>query len=250
MAGVTRRGSAGSSGAAAPKTKRFTSWSYSRYNDWLKCHLYAYFKHLLKVKEPEGPALKRGQEIDDLCTKYASGVLAKCPPELIRFKEDFDALRKIKRKLNLQQELAFTKTWQPTDWRDWENAWVRVKMDCYYVEDTVLKIIDFKTGRIYPDNEKQLDLYAAVGILVAAPDVESVEAELWYLDQEGENVVAKTYTRAEAKALLKQWEKDIKPMLVDSTFKPMPSEHACRYCFFGQKAKKDPKKKGPGLCQF
>jgi hypothetical protein len=245
-------GKRASSGTHVPMkiTKRFTSWSYSRFNDYIKCPLKAALKHLVKVNEPAGPALARGSAIDQLCTDYASGKLKDCPEELLRFKDDFDALRKIRRKLHLQQELAFTKTWEETDWRDWDNAWVRIKMDCYYEAGTVLKVIDFKTGKIYPDNEKQMDLYAVGAILKASAQVETVETELWYLDQPGDNIVAKTYTREEAMELQAAWEKDVKGMLADATFKPTPSQDACLFCFFGQKAKNDPRKRGPGLCKY
>lgn len=245
-------GKRASRGEARPMTitKRFTAWSYSRYSDYVKCPLKAALKHLVKVQEPPGPALARGAAIDLLCTDYASGVLKVCPPELERFKEDFDALRKIKRRLNLQQELAFTKDWTETDWRDWDNAWVRVKMDCYYEDGEVLKVIDFKTGKIYPDNEKQMDLYAVAAILKASPRVKRVETELWYLDQPGDNVVTASYTRAEAEALMKTWESWTKQMMADQTFVPTPSASSCLFCFFGQQAKKDPRKRGPGLCRF
>lgn len=249
MATFNRR-SNGPVSASAPPKKPFTSWSYSRFNDYVKCHFYSYLKHIQKVKEPPGPALARGARIDELCTQYASGAIDKCPPELARFEADFNDLRKIQRKLNLQQELAFTKDWVETDWKDWNNAWVRIKMDCYYEQGDVVRVIDFKTGRIYPDNEKQLDLYAVGAILKASKKVKTVEAELWYLDQDGDNVVAKSYTRDEALALKATWEKSVAPMLRDTTFKPTPSDQACKYCFFGQKAMKDERKNGPGICKF
>jgi hypothetical protein len=244
---VTKRRSAN----GAPSTKKkFTSWSYSRFSDYAKCALYAYLKHIEKVPEPKGPALTRGSEIDELCTKYASGEIGDCPPELARFKSDFDALRKVRRRLYLQQEIAFTKDWEETDWKDWDHAWVRVKMDCYYEEKDAIRVVDFKTGRIYPGNEDQLDLYAVAAILKASPKVKRVEAELWYLDQDGENVICKSYTREEALALREKWSKTVRPMLNDGVFKPTPSEYACKYCFFSQAAKKDPRKNGPGLCKF
>lgn len=225
---------------------KITQWSFSRYKDYMKCAFLAYFKHIRKIKEPPGKAMARGQYVDDLCTKYATKQIATCPPELQLFKTAFMDLRKRAKTLHMQAELAFTADWKPRAWFDHDVGLIRIKMDCFYDDKNIRKIIDFKTGQIYPDNIDQLDLYAVAGFVTAPPEIDRIEADLWYLDQ-GDPVgrIGKAYTRAEAEALKKVWAKRTKPMLNDQKYKPTPGNH-CRWCFFGQSGKV---KGGPGLCK-
>jgi hypothetical protein len=111
--------------------------------------------------------------------------------------------------------------------------------------DDSWKIIDFKTGKVRPENVEQLDLYAAVAIAHAPDHVQVIDAELWYLDW-GE-IIRRTYSRADALQLQKKYKKDkaVLRMLSDTTFKPTPGNH-CRWCFFGQAKKGE----GPGLCKY
>jgi hypothetical protein len=226
--------------------KRFLAWSYSRLYDHEDCALKARFKHLDKLKEPGGPALERGARIDKLAENYSVGRISTLPEELKLFKQEFALLRKLKRLLNPQQNLALTKLWKQTDWFG-ADVWVRIKMDVWYddLKKGVRRVIDYKTGKIRDENQDQLDLYAVGASAVASPAIELIKTELWYLDQ-GE-VREREFTRPQADALRTPWEKRVAPMLADTKFKPNPG-NACRWCFFGQTAKRE--KGGPGLCRF
>lgn len=224
--------------------KTFKAWSFSRYHDYDECPLSAKLKHLDKANAdmPKGPAMARGSDIHKKAENYSLGKLRKLPEELELFDEEFKALRKIKKSVQVEQQLAVNRKWEICDWFA-ADAWLRVVVDAKYVskDGKVLKVIDHKTGKIRPFHQEQLDLYAIIGFIYAPDSVKFVESELWYLDQ-GE-LHPKTYSRGEAMKLRKVWEKKTKKMLADRVFKPEPG-NGCRWCDFSQK---------PGklkLCKF
>lgn len=205
----------------------------------------AKFKHVDKIKEPGNAAMDRGNAIDKLAEKYSTGQLNECPPELELFADDFTELRKIRKLLHAQKDLALDRNWKPTGWFD-SNAWLRIKMDLFYdiLKKSTRKIIDYKTGKIREEHKDQLELYAVGGLAYAAPSIQTFETELWYLDHQ--KIVEDTFTREQAEALKPKWEKRVRAMLSDHVFAPKPGNN-CRWCFFGQAGKE---KGGPGLCKF
>lgn len=213
-------------------TQKFTAWSFSRYNDWRRCPLYAKLKHLDRMREPEGPALARGNEIHSQAEKWSLGAKGKIPASLINFKEEFKELRAAKP--SCEESWALASNWTRTDWFA-KTAWLRLKIDAWYVKKDVLHVIDHKTGKIYPEAEEQMDLYGTVG-LALFPQVRTVRARLWYLDQGEEKELG--YDRKSESALRKGWEKRVAPMLSDVSFLPKPNDK-CKWCAF-QKAKGGP----------
>ena len=222
--------------------QRFTAWSWSRLQDYETCPLKAKIAHLLKIKEPKGPALQHGIDTHKKAEQYVSGVLKKLPPELQSFSDEFKALRKINKRVALEQEWSFTADWKLCEWMA-PDVWLRMKLDANYTEGDKLIIYDYKTGREHPESVAQLDLYAVAGF-VRNVDVQVVDAAFWYVDS-GVPVV-RSYTLQDASALQRVWKKRTAKMLADTTFKPTPGR-ACGYCFYGQAGKK---KGGPNLCKF
>lgn len=239
--------------------KPLTSWSFSRYQDYQTCPAKAKYKHIDRLKEPPSEAMQRGADIHEMCEHYVKGTLAKLPPELKLMKDEFARLRKMykakKLPMIVEDNWAFTKDWDETQWNDWVNCWVRIKLDCaHYETPTLLVITDWKTGK--PNDYKkaeymeQLELYALAALLMSAVEDVTVEPRLGWLDT-GEMYPAERertqYTRADLKALMTKWNKRVKPMMSDTRFAPKPSAFGCRYCYFGQQGKA---KGGPGLCKY
>lgn len=220
----------------------FTAWSFSRLSDYERCELLAYFKYLdpKRPKFKPNKAMQRGTEIHTEAQHFVEGRIKKLPESLDRFEEEFLDLRKIRKHVKTEGELAVDKNWSPTDWFA-PNTWLRVKMDAMYQlpkKPKHLVMIDYKTGKINPAHEAQLDLYATVGLSLK-PHIKTIDAELWYLDW-GE-VVAKSYTRKDLPSLKKTWVKRSKRLLTDTKFAPSPGNH-CTWCDFSAA------KKGP--CKF
>jgi hypothetical protein len=226
------------------RLQKITAWSYSRLSEYCRCPFSAKLKFLDRIKEPQNAAMARGQSIHEKAGVFIKGRSKKTPEELERFTDEFAHLRHIKKSVAIELELAVRADWSVCDWFA-KDAWLRAKLDTAYVMDDSWKIIDFKTGKVRPENVEQLDLYAAVAIAHAPDHVQVIDAELWYLDW-GE-IIRRTYSRADALRLQKKYKKDkaVLKMLSDTTFKPTPGNH-CRWCYFGQAKKEE----GPGLCKY
>ena len=225
------------------KIQKITAWSFSRYSTYVKCALLAYYKFILKLKEPKPLStspLGRGKIIHKEAELYSTGQTKRMPASLELFADEFKALRKVKKKLQVEQQLACDRDWEQSDWFD-GSTWFRAVLDCMYVDGDTLVVIDYKTGKLKQEVE-QLELYAIIGFIYGPEHITKVRCEFWFLDQ-GEIVPEQgaVFTRAEALKLRKLWVKKTKKMLADGTFAPNPGD-ACRWCFF--------KKSNGGPCKF
>jgi hypothetical protein len=180
--------------------------------------------------------MERGNQIHKLAEDYTKGKLDKLPKELELFKDQFEILKTSNP--HVEVTWAFTKDWHETMWNDWQNCMLRIKVDASCLDDTVLYVIDHKTGKERDGYEAQLSLYALGGML-KYPHIKEVNTQLWYLDSG--NPIEQTYKIKEQKTLLKDWNKKTTPMLNDTQFAPKPGNH-CRWCTFS-------KAKG-GPCKF
>lgn len=228
--------------------KQFLAWSFSRWKDHTECPRFAKLKHLDKIPEgAKGPALIRGEKIHKLAEDYVKGTLKKFPAELKMFEAEFKELRK--QKAVTEGKWAMNVAWKVADFFDWVGAWCRVVLDAHLKTGKRARVIDYKTGKIYGDNEEQLELYAISGF-VHYPDVEFVDVELWYLDQPreanqkkpGANPKLKTYKRSDLAKLQKKWKTKVIPMLSDKKFPPRPGPK-CKYCAYSER-------KGGKHCEF
>lgn len=237
--------------------KTFKAWSYSRLTEWEQCPFRAKSKHLDKVKEPEGPALARGRAIEEKVYSYIFDPKVKMvPDEGKTFDVELAAIKKIARSVLSNRDLAFDRDWRPCAWDDWQNAWLRVRMDLLWAsgrEDpfqlpskragAVARVADLKTGRIYEDKLDQLDLYRVTALLLpegVLPPVDLAASQMWYLDQ-GETRPDGTWAslvRSQAPRELQRWAKRVKPMMLDEAFLPRPGNH-CKWCHLA-KAKGGP----------
>ncbi len=229
--------------------QKIESWSFSRYNVYKSCPKKAYYKFILKLKEPQSPQMERGETIHKLAEDFVKGHLKKLPNELSLFTEEFKPLKAQKVKY-VEESWTFRKDWTETAWNDWKGAWLRVKLDVAYhnTQHNVLVPIDYKTGR-YSDYkaeeyEEQLQLYGLAS-LKKFPTVDAVSPRLWYLDEgiihpnpEVEEIL---YERKDEAYLDNLWMSKTKAMLSDTVFKEKPG-NACTYCYF--------KKANSGPCKF
>lgn len=222
------------------------SWSFSRYSTYKLCPFKAKLQFIDRIKEPPNDAMARGAEIHDKCEAYIKGDLKRLPPECKAFKDEFQMLRKqYKKSINgmvVEDTWAFTKDWEETQWDDWINCWVRIKLDCAHHEDLeTLVISDWKTGKFRPEKNEdyveQLELYALAALLlhehieVVMPRLVYLDAEVIYPEPGSEDEQLLTFIRDDIKSLTEKWTKRTKPMLADKKFAPRPN-NLCRWCFF------------------
>lgn len=218
------------------RVQQITAWSYSRWAQYEECPYKAKLKFIEKLPEPGSVAMNRGGDIHKLAEKAIVWPRTKLAPELGRFAQEFKDLRKLKR-VETELELAYTKTWDPCDWKDWDHAWVRIKIDLLTPPDKqgIIEVVDHKTGKPKPAYAPQLELYA-LGALLRYPQATAARTRLWYLDHGIISPEKKTegmYQQSDVPALKKTWEKRVVPMLSDTKFAPKPGNY-CTWCAFSK----------------
>lgn len=217
-----------------------TSWSYSVYTSYMKCPLSVCFEKIKRIRmvEPPNPAFEKGNAIHKFAEDYISGKLKAAPilPELNSVKERLGKYRKAKAKV--EQDWAFTKSFLPTQWNNWADCWLRIKVDVCHEEKQppLVQITDWKSGRVYEEHKQQRSLYALGGLqlvelgLLADGDKDvKVVAEHLYTDTT--QSATETYSMKDLKPLKREWMSRIKQMMSDTRY-PAKTGFHCRYCKF------------------
>lgn len=256
-------------------------WSISGFHSWRDCPFRFKIERILRTGSEQSDAMLRGDRIHKLVERYLKGekgltfakltaAIVADPPikdgkpafaastlaaRLASFRGVLDRGRKEYKKKTLaalvEEGFAFNAKWeeQPItdDYRttNWSPIWLSGKLDHgVFNTPTILEVIDWKTGQIREDEipkyVEQLDLYALISFL-RFPSVEVVRPKLAYLDV-GEFYEDRDYTRDEVPALIKVWNKNVKPMFADRSFKPCPNKW-CGWCAYG-------KQRGDGRCKY
>lgn len=206
-------------------------WSYSQYASYKTCPKQTEFKYVLKVPEAPRAASTRGTEIHQLCEDFLKGDDTK----LVQLPEIWHPLlKKLKaKKATPEMALALNSDWSPGSWFD-RNAWVRAKLDAGVFKVKTAYLVDYKTGRIYPeDHAMQLELYALIS-LRAYPKLDRVTTALWYLDLTPAEISEMEMTREEAEHVQVLWMHRISDMFTATKFPARPGRH-CSWCGYSSK---------------
>ena len=215
------------------KEKTITRWSYSRLGTYESCPKKAYYRYIKKVPEEQHPAAERGIKIHNLAEQYIKGEIEEVPRELYLFYEGFEQLKEgyNEGEVSVEEQWAFNLSWEKTEWNG-EDTWGRYIIDAFVKQGNYAKVIDFKTGRFKDNNEgykKQCSLYASC-VLKRFPELEKIDAELWYLDHH--KITRFHFEREELIEAKEKFHKRAISMTTDTEFKTTPSEFACRFCSF------------------
>lgn len=218
------------------------STSFSRLKIFEQCPRRAQFAFLDKIPEPRNTAIEspldRGTRVHDAAEKFIRGEQP-LALELKNFEEEFQRLKERyeenQERLLLEQMWCYDNAWQCIAENDFANTWLRVKLDaCLFLdEETQPKtavIIDYKTGKKSGNEVKhmeQMQLYQ-LATLLRFPEIELVEVELWYVDQ-NETTLAK-FKRKHGLNFLKHFNDRMLAMTTTEEFVPRPSLHTCRFC--------------------
>lgn len=217
-----------------------TSWSYSVYHSYLECPFRVCLDKIQRIKmiEPPNENFIKGDRVHKSAELQIGGKgrLPKLEPELKTVKDLLIDLRR--RKAQVELEWAFDRQWNPVRWYA-DNAWLRIKTDvCADSEDPPdVTIIDWKTGRCYPEHAQQRSLYALGGLrfvqlgeLAGGSKDVQLTAQHIYVDT-GLKATEK-YAMCSLEPLKREWMARIKKMMSDTQFQATPSSRACKYCKF------------------
>lgn len=116
----------------------------------------------------------------------------------------------------------------------WTPAWLRMKLDALVMHDEqTATVIDFKTGRKFGNEIKhaeQLQLYQLAAFM-RHPTLQTVYAELWYLDQN--EVTSQKYTRAMGLRFKEKFTKRGDLVTTCTDFPANPNKFTCKWCQYG-----------------
>lgn len=213
------------------RNTQFT-WSFSRWNVYNTCPRQYKYKFIDKMKEPQSPAMARGNNIHLEAAKYlqrADGydqVPESCQVFAAEFKElrDLDPI--------VEQKWAFTKNWKPTDYFGAKTQ-LRAILDAGVdYGDGYIEVIDHKTGKKYGSNEDQVELFALVA-MSKFPYAKHITTRLWYLDSpsSAEGEVIKEFDAGLRDELQVKWDRRTEAMKNDDLYAPRPNDK-CRWCHF------------------
>lgn len=211
------------------------SWSFSRLQDWSRCKYASYLKHAERVPDPNSaPAADRGSQIHQLAEDYVRGKITAMPQELAAFEGEFKSLRNTYEtgQLELEGEWGLDRDWNVVPYK---TAWGRVKLDLiYHMGKNHAAVVDYKTGRKDGNEAKhgsQLQFYATVAFC-RFDDLQSVDAELWYLDKNELTHIAFEREKAFSR-YLPYWNAQAIDMTTAVEFPPNPNINSCKYCPYG-----------------
>ncbi len=223
---------------AGPR-KQLKAWSYSTWNMWRICPQRIFYSKIERLPDPLGKAAQRGTEVHGIAEEFVAGKIDELPTRgngkiLIPFKPDLIQLRD-EPTVKVEVDFTFTETWRKTHWRDWNDAWVRMKIDVLYrPEPGHVVLLDYKTGR-KRDYAKQTEIYA-LGCFTAHKSAEKVTTEIWFLDHPNDDdaITSFDFGREEMGTLQAEWERRVKPMMEDTVYRPSPGND-CSWCPFSKK---------------
>jgi len=170
------------------------------------------------------PAAARGTALHLQIEQYLKG-LEPLPEDLKDWEEPLQTLKN--ENPFVEAEWGYSKNWLPRKWTA-KTSWVRVKPDAVSFTGVAARVVDFKTGKQYPDHSTQTKLYVTA-VFSKFPEVQEVRAELWYLDQN--KIVAENFRREELSELKTLWKEKTKDMLSDTVYTPNPGFY-CKWCPF------------------
>ena len=209
-----------------------TRWSYSSLSTYEQCPAKWKYSYLDNLPTAPSAAMARGTRLHSACEDYVRGTLMVLPFELSKVSLRIDEYKNI-RKAKPEAVWLLNKQW---DVASASQPWVKAIVDLHWVtpQEDVLHIVDYKSGREYPEHRYQLELYACIGMRVY-PQVKRAEYGALYLDS-GHISNEGTVLRGDMlDSKIASWTKRAIKIFDDKEYVPTPSASSCRWCDFSHK---------------
>lgn len=137
--------------------------SYSRIIDFEKCPRYFQHKYILKSFKEDSAAMSSGLQQHKQIENFILGRAA-LPKPLTHLAGLIADLKQAHEWVEPEMALAVDINWQPRGWKDWDNVYIRSKLDLVgQPREGELSIFDWKTGKV-SEQRDQMRLGAAVAV--------------------------------------------------------------------------------------
>jgi CRISPR/Cas system-associated exonuclease Cas4 (RecB family) len=197
--------------------------SYSSKKVYAQCPKRWYHQYILGEREPAGKAAERGTRIHEALENFFLGGQYPVLSGEVALTEWEPLMHELKEKGAVPEaELAVTADWEPTKFGA-KDAYFRGKADLILQDEDTLVILDFKTGRIYPEHEDQ----GAAYIAMHAPSG-TMSTGFIYLDHPLD-IREFTYSPEDRDAVISELRKEIEVIRNDSEYVARGGDH-CRWC--------------------
>lgn len=218
------------------------TWSHSRMVTFEQCPRRAKLQYVDRIPEPERHlppgktehANDRGTRVHEAAELFVKGGV-ELIPELENFRTEFENLRALYKdgKVSLEGEWGHDQAWKPVAWMS-TDVWVRLKLDAMVrLSPEHAVVIDYKTGKKVGNEIKHLEqgqLYA-VATLARFPELEGVDVEFWYTDQN--DISHHEYTNVEILKLREKFHQRGIRITTEMEFPARPSIFNCKWCPYG-----------------
>lgn len=203
------------------------SWSLSSLGTYEKCAASYKYRYIDKIPTTsQSAAASRGTDVHAKIEMFLTGELKELPSELNFYTQYLNNLKT--QTIYPEHKIALTNQWEPTTW-DADNRWYKGILDLKVIagpEATEATVIDWKTGKIYPDHEDQKSIYS-IAVSAEHPSVLRVRAIHVYVDLGKSRET--TFDRQQLLQLRPAWDSRVLRMEKEEEYLPNPS-FKCRFC--------------------
>jgi hypothetical protein len=211
-----------------------TAWSWSRWEAYARCPLFFKEKNITKsIPFTSSPQMERGDKIHKGIAAWLKGDAEGCPREAFQNPRAEQILMELRQmpatNVVVEQQWGFTANWKPTAWFG-DGTWFRSILDVGLVyEDLTAEAADWKTGKRYPHNADQMEVFA-LSVMCKYPPVKHVTTRLIYLDEKGKDIEdIEEFPATHKQRLIDKWTAKVAPMFTDKVFAPRPNDK-CKFC--------------------
>lgn len=204
------------------------SWSLTSLTTYEKCPAQYKYRYIDKLDGgTKSEAASRGTAIHFAFEQFLNGTLTELPNEVNFYTSFCKALKQ--REYYPEHTIKLSREWNPVS----ENHWYKGVLDVKVLQrvregedPTEATVIDWKTGKIYPEHDDQKSLYS-LAVFAEHPSVQRVRANHVYVDLGKER--EKVYDRHQVHELRTAWERRVEKLENAKEFIPNPN-YGCRYC--------------------
>ncbi len=154
------------------------SWSYSRYTSFENCPKQYFHVNVAKDVSDRNAFNEKGEDEHKIIERYLR-YGNPLPPTLVPMQPVFDKIMNTPGLRGIEEAVCITDQYQPTHFKDWENGWLRGKLDFTLTANGVTTYIDWKTGKFRPSDEQILLM--ALMLFAADPSVHTVNGALVFI---------------------------------------------------------------------
>lgn len=203
---------------------RPTRHSYSSIKKYLECPRAYYYSYIERRSDPPSAPMMRGTRLHKLAEDYMNaGPEVPVPYDIKKIGLKIYQLRE--RKALAEAVWLIDANWLPVVQP--EDAKIKAIIDVHRLDNDVLIIHDYKSGREYPSHADQLEFYAAVGLCKFA-SAKRAESSAIYIDS-GREGAQRGIIREMLPYFRDKWGKYIDRMDSDDEFAPVAGRH-CERC--------------------